>query len=107
MRLTVRDLMARQPLEKVVIRSIDLSLYQAEAIVDGRPNLIVDKDGKALRTHNIVQMKEHLAGLTIDSLVLVQQSAYDEMIGQPSREGSNALEVPLNPDSDPLPPWLN
>ena len=51
-------------------------------------------------------MRERLSALDILELVLVQDSAYDEMIGHPPREG-NRLEVPLDPAHQPGAPWLN
>ncbi len=86
------------PLQKVAIRSLELSLYLAEVELQGRRYAICDDDGRPLRAVNLVAMREMLRDLQIESLVLVQESAYDEMIGQPLREGSNALEVPLSLD---------
>ena len=57
--------------------------------------------------HDIQQsVRERLSALDILELVLVQDSAYDEMIGHPPREG-NRLEVPLDPAHQPGAPWLN
>lgn len=94
-------------IEKVAIRSMDLSLYQAEVVLDGKRQLIADKNGRPLRCFNLLDMKKKLAVLDIVDLVLVQESAYDEMIGQPGQPGSNTLEVPLNGETQPVPPWLN
>ena len=44
-----------------------------------------------------------LRGMPVRSLVLRHESAYDEMIGQPTRDESNALEVSLALDIDPPP----
>jgi hypothetical protein len=105
--IKLTELKRRGRLEKVAIRSMDLSLYQAEIVLDGRRQLIADKDGKPLRSFNLLDMKKQLAGLEIAELVLVQDSAYDEMIGQPGAAGGNTLEVPLGGQAQPVPPWLN
>ena len=107
MAIKISELKRRGPLEKVAIRSMDLSLYQAETVVDGVRQLIADRKGKPLRSFNLPDMKRQLAELEITELVLVHESAYDEMIGQPGRETSNALEVPLSGEPQPVPPWLN
>ncbi len=107
MAIKLAALKKRGPIEKVAIRSMDLSLYQAEAVVDGVRQLIAGKDGKPLRSFNLLDMKRALSELEIRELVLVHESAYDEMIGQPGREGGNTLEVPLDTETQPSPPWLN
>lgn len=105
MKISLSELKNRGPLAKVAIRSTELSLYLAEVELDGEPHLVCDDAGVPLKTVNLVSMRERLEGLDVEALVLVQDSAYDEMIGQPPREGSNRLEIPL--DSSPQPPWLN
>ena len=105
MKISLSALKARGRLHKVAIRSTELSLYLAEVELDGELHLVCDDDGVPLRTVNLVNMREQLECLDIEHLVLVQDSAYDEMIGQPNREGTNRLEVPL--DNPPQPPWLN
>jgi len=107
MAITLKALRKRGRLGKVAIRSMDLSLYQAEVLLDGERRLIAGNDGKPLRSFNLLDMKKQLSVLDIEELVLVQESAYDEMIGQPGREASNALEVPLGKEAQPIPPWLN
>lgn len=107
MAIRLSELKRRGRLAKVAIRSMDLSLYQAEVEIDGLRQLIADGAGKPLRSFNLLDMKRQLATLDIETLVLVQESAYDEMVGQPDRDGSNALEIPLNPEAQPVPPWLN
>ena len=107
MPIKLSELKKRGPLEKVAIRSMDLSLYQAEVEIDGRRQVIADGSGKPLRSFNLLDMKRQLAALDITNLVLVHESAYDEMVGQPGRDGSNALEIPLGKEDQPAPPWLN
>ena len=106
MTISLSELAAGGPVAKVAIRSVDLSLYQADAWINGQSRLIVDSGGKPLRATNIVKMKQQLALLEITELVLVHSSAYDEMIGQPVRgqDEGNELEVPLNPEPQPFPP---
>ncbi len=81
----------------LTIRSIDLALYQAEVELGGRSRLLCDKGGRPLRFRTLQAAREAVAPLAARSLQLIHQSAYDEMIGQPLREGSNAMAVPLAP----------
>ncbi len=105
MKINYRELASRQAIDKLVIESVDLSLYIAWAVIDGVERLVVDKRGGTLKTRNLLEMKEQLSGLNITELTLRQRSAYDEMVGQPSWDCDNALEVGLSPELYPTPRW--
>jgi len=106
-KITLSELRQRSSITRIAIRSTELSLYIAEAELDGAIHIICDKDGKPLKTRNLVGMREQLEALNPQELVLLHESAYDEMIGQPPREHSNRMELPLDPDSNSPAPWLN
>lgn len=105
MKITLQQLRASASVERVVIHSIDCSLYIARATVAGVERLVTDSSGATLKTRNILDMKQHLADVPVEELLLQQQSAYDEMVGQPVREGANTLQVSLSPECYPLPDW--
>ncbi len=100
MKILWRELLAREEPVAAVIHSLDQALYQVTIILEGREHLLCDDNGKPLRAHSLTRMRESLQFAPLASLSLRQQSAYDEMIGQPLREGDNAMEVPLA-----LEPW--
>ena len=88
---------------KVVVHSLDQALYQVTVIKGGQEHLLVEDGGKAFRRHSIGEVVEVLRFMPVESAVLRQRSAYDEMVGQPLREGDNVLEVPLRVDSADAP----
>lgn len=95
MKLSLQALHELQPIEKVVVHSMDCALYQASVIKDGEECFITDKDGKFLRSRSVLEMQAYFRDLDVREMVLRHTTAYDEMIGQPLRSGDNALEVPL------------
>ena len=103
MKIPLRKLRKRR-VDRLLIESVDLSLYIAHAEIDGRRHLIADADGRPLRTPNLLAMKEQLAGIDAKDRVLLQRSAYDEMVGH-SAAGDNAMELPLRPGYEALPRW--
>ena len=105
MKRTLKELATCGQIDRLVIRSVDLSLYIAVAEVAGEDCLITNNDGSTLKTLNLLEMKQAVAGLSFGELVLRQESPYDEMVGQPGREGSNALEVGLSAELYPTPDW--
>ena len=103
MKLTLRELRKRS-VDRLLIESVDLSLYIAHAEVAGVRYLIADGSGRPLRTPNLLSMKEQLAKVDAGERVLLQRSAYDEMLGGPAG-GDNTLELPLQPGYETLPRW--
>ena len=81
--------------EKLIYHSIDLSLYQVSAIIEGVEHYVSDERGKLLRSTKLLELQKQLRKVTAEITVLRQTSAYDEMIGGPEKSGTNALEVPL------------
>lgn len=82
-------------IDKLVIHSLDLSLYQVSVVIDDEEHYVTDDKGQFLRAFSIVELQKQCRKLKAKHQVLRQQSAYDEMVGQPSRDSSNLLEVPL------------
>ena len=81
--------------DKLIYHSIDLSLYQVSAIIEGVEHYVSDERGKLLRSTKLLELQKQLRKVTAEITVLRQTSAYDEMIGGPEKSGTNALEVPL------------
>lgn len=104
MKITLKALRG-QRIDRLLIESVDLSLYIAHAEIDGQRMPIADVDGKLLKTHNLLAMKAALAKLDAGELLMIQRSAYDEMVGQNFAPGDNCMELPLAPGFESLPPW--
>ena len=101
MRIRLKDLQEMGGEYPLTIRSLDLSLYQLEVTLAGKSRLLRDEHDNPLRFRTLEAAREALAPLNASSLNLVQQSAYDEMIGQPHRAQANTLAVPVAPLKTP------
>ncbi len=84
-----------QQIQKLVINSLEQALYQAIVVIDDEEWPVWEDDKKTLVTRSLVHMRERFEHLEIPTVVLRQESAYDEMIGQASRKARNRMEVPL------------
>ena len=82
-------------IEKLIYHSVDLSLYQASAIIDAQEHYITDDNNKILRSVNLVELQKQLRNISAEQAVLRHTSAYDEMIGTVEKTSHNTLEVPL------------
>jgi hypothetical protein len=82
-------------IDKLIYHSVDLSLYQVSAIIDGEEHYITDGKKRFLRAPNIIDLQKLLKDVKATETVLRHTSAYDEMVGGPEKTSSNLLEVPL------------
>lgn len=103
-KITLRNL-RRCTVDRLIVESVDLSLYIAHACVEGEQRLIAGEDGKPLKTRNLLEMKAALSVIKAQERVLVQRSAYDEMVGHAHSSSDNLLEIPLEPGFETLPSW--
>jgi len=90
---------------EVVIESVDLSLYIAHARIGDQEHVIADRDGKVLKTRNLLEMQRMLRKAVTCEFYLRQRSAYDEMVGHTHQAADNSMKLPLG--REPLPEWLN
>ncbi|MEM9316376.1 MAG: DUF6482 family protein, partial [Pseudomonadota bacterium] len=72
MKRTVKSLRG-QRLDRLLIESVDLSLYIAHAEIGGERYLIAESDGSTLKTQNLLDMKTALSRLDAAERVLWQR----------------------------------
>ncbi|ADZ90443.1 DUF6482 family protein [Marinomonas mediterranea] len=97
--MKVSDLRHIDVFDKVRIHSLESSLYQLSVIVDGSEDYVHKDSGGFLTSHNKLDLQSLFTEKMVGEMVLCHQSAYDEMVGQPMKEGGNMLEVPLGNSS--------
>ena len=83
-------------IQKLIICSLDQSIYQALVLVDDEERLVWEDDQRCFHSRSLMKMQESFEHLEIHESVLRQESAYDEMIGQCDKVHSNRMEVPLS-----------
>ena len=93
--MQVKELQGMPSFEKVVIHSLAPNLYQVSVVVGSEEVFVSDGKGRFLSSHNKQDLQNLFKGKLVGSMVLRQQSAYDEMVGQPLRVSTNCLEVPI------------
>ena len=103
MKLTWKEFSAMDQPAPVIIDSLDQALYQVVVIINAREYRLIDDNGRTFRRHNLQQVREALQLMPVKSITLRHRSAYDEMIGQPTRQAPNTLEVPVAISTDTPP----
>lgn len=95
MSIAIKELTPGQYIEKVIILSLDLSLYQVSILVDGEEHTVVNSDRRPLRAHNKLELQSIFERFQVGEMVLRQRSCYDEMVGHSHSDCDNTLEVRL------------
>lgn len=106
MKLLVSDL-AQLSIEKLIINSVEMAMYQAFVIIDGVEVAVWESDKKVLMRRNLMELRELFQSFDIAQTVLRHDSPYDEMIGMPLNAQGNRLEVVLDKNPYALPSWLH
>ncbi|MDG2048185.1 MAG: DUF6482 family protein [Halioglobus sp.] len=103
MKLTITQFAALRDAADVTIHSLEQALYQVTVSLPTGSHVLVDGKGVTIRSRNLQSIREMLKVLPVRSITLRHESAYDEMVGQPVRESSNALEVSISHENFPGP----
>ena len=106
MKIKYRNLTDYQ-IDKLIIVSLEQALYQAVVLVDGEEHVVWDSESKLVQSRTLSAIKERFETLEIPEVVLRHESPYDEMVGQPLKDHSNRMEVPLGMNPNPLPKRLH
>jgi len=70
-------------------------MYQLLVLIDGEERLVWGSASQPLTARSLTAMRDRIKHLAFGSIVMRQNSAYDEMISQPLRV-ANTLEVPVS-----------
>ncbi len=91
--------LAQKPVDELLVYSLDQSLYTVKAVVEGQYFQII-KGLKPYRAFSMGQIHRDFALCDFKRITLIQESAYDEMIGQPIKASPNTLNIssPVNVD---------
>ena len=93
--ITIDQVKMLKNIDRVVIHSLDRSVYQVSVEVGGLEHYVITNKGLPVKAYNKLDLQGLFKRVNVREMVLRHESAYDEMVGQPVREESNTLEVRL------------
>ena len=94
-KIPLTNALSTTDISKLKIYSFDGAIYHASIVLAQGEFFIDSNDGKLLKARSLMEMRKLGAGVDSKETSLIQQSAYDEMIGQPTRTAANTLDVQL------------
>ena len=106
MKVTSNNL-SKYTIDKLIVVSLEQALYQALVVIDGEEHLVWEKPNKPLQSRDLRTIREYFTLLDIPEVILRHESPYDEMVGQPTKNHSNRMEVPLGNMQVNKPDYLN
>lgn len=80
--ITLSELKRDGCVAKAIVHSCEGDLYLLDVITKDQRYRVLGDDREPLITHSLVQMHDALRGVAAEDSVMVQHSAYDEMIGE-------------------------
>ncbi|MDM3869959.1 DUF6482 family protein [Porticoccus sp. W117] len=96
-KIKITQLLRQGSVEELLLHSLDGALYVVQAKVNDRYYSLSTATGKEYSRRSIEDIKNDFSGIHVEAMWLIQQSAYDEMVGQPVNTMGNGLRVPLSP----------
>lgn len=93
MKYKVEDVLVKGA-ESLTVHSYEAGIYLVEVDIAGVPGFVVDDDERFLRFNSPNAVKETFSHATVDKAWLVEETAYEEMIGLPL-QGGGQLRIPM------------
>ncbi|TQV74181.1 hypothetical protein FKG94_16370 [Exilibacterium tricleocarpae] len=93
MGISVSQLKQAGHIKKVVIHSIDLSLYLVSVVVDQEEHYVTDNTGAPLKSHNLKELKSLLSQSNIGKAAMEQQSIHGKSIHGKNFYGKGRLDT--------------
>ncbi|CAH9055068.1 hypothetical protein PSEHALCIP103_01163 [Pseudoalteromonas haloplanktis] len=89
------ELKKHQPLQKVVVHSLEMALYQVSVVINNVEYYVQESNGEFVKALSPLHIQKRFEDIAYAQMMLRHISAYDEMCGQPEKISSNMLEVPF------------
>lgn len=89
------ELTKHQPLQKVVVHSLEMASYQVSVVINNVEYYVQESNGEFVKALSPLHIQKRFEDIAYAQMMLRHTSAYDEMCGQPEKISSNMLEVPF------------
>lgn len=89
------ELKKHQPLQKVIVHSLEMALYQVSVVINNVEYYVQESNGEFVKALSPLHIQKRFEDIAYAQMMLRHTSAYDEMCGQAEKISSNMLEVPF------------
>ena len=87
----------KQPIaiDKLEVQSFEMNVYLVKLHIDGDSGFVYDKSDRPMRFHSSQHIRDLFEQCKIAHAVMVHDSPYDEMIGNPNKP-EQSMEMPFS-----------
>lgn len=87
----------QQPIgiSKLEVQSFEMNVYLVKLHVNENSGFVYDKHDRPMRFHSSQQIRDYFALCSVEKSVMVHDSPYDEMIGNPNKPDT-LMEMPFS-----------
>lgn len=88
---------AKSPIviQRLEVQSFEMNVYLVKITANDKCGMVYDKHDKPMRFHNSQQIRDYFEHCTVEHSVMVHDSPYDEMIGNPTK-AEPPLDMPFS-----------
>lgn len=102
MKFPFSALSAQQPIDLLEVHSFEMNVYLVQLNIGSNTGMVYDDKDKPMRFFSTQQIREVFEDFIVEKAVMVHDTPYDEMIGNPPK----ASEKMALPFSMAQPYWL-
>lgn len=82
-------------IEKLEVQSFEMNVYLVKLHTEEKAGFVYGKDDRPMRFHNSQQVRDAFELCEVRKAVMVHDSPYDEMIGNPNKP-EPSMEMPFS-----------
>lgn len=82
-------------IDKLEVQSFEMNVYLVKLYANGDSGFVFDKNDRPMRFNNSQQIRDAFELFDVKEAVMVHDSPYDEMIGNPNKP-EKSMEMPFS-----------
>ena len=82
-------------IDKLEVQSFEMNVYLVKLHIGANSGFVYDKADRPMRFHSSQQIRDLFELCKIDKAVMVHDSPYDEMVGNPNKP-EQSMEMPFS-----------
>lgn len=95
MKFVYSKLSTDTPIDLLEVHSFEMNVYLVQLNIGNNQGMVYDNNDKPMRFHSSQQIRELFAEFDVEQAVMVHDTPYDEMIGNPPK-ASERMALPFS-----------
>ena len=95
MKFPFSTLSIQQPIDLLEVHSFEMNVYLVQVNIGAQTGMVYDENDKPKRFFSTQQIRELFEDFTVEKAIMVHDTPYDEMIGNPPK-ASEKMALPFS-----------